>query len=494
MVKYKVLNFDFCFKIEDDECMKILYCYWMQYNDVNSRGGGVQVYQRNIINQLRANKNTKIYTLSSGIAYDGKKECYVEKLKNDGDIERFQIVNSPMLAPSKSSFYDQSMYLSDIQLKAVFRDFLQSLGGVDVIHFQSLEGFTLKVLELKEEFPQTKFIVSLHNYQCFCPQVNLWKNDEECCDDFHDGNDCLHCLGDYPSTKSFKMYYLFDYYLRKIGLSSYSKPFLGKVKQIYGKLKPQTVKKQVDASVNNHEQATIFADFRELNVSYINQYIDVVLCVSRRVREIAVHMGINPKKAKVSYIGSAFAEHQASESQKSYSGGILKMAYMGYMRHDKGFYFLLDALEHMKPELAKKVAIIIAARFDDGEAVLRAKKLQKRLADVKLYDGYTHEQIPDILEGVHLGVVPVLWEDNLPQVAIEFKAMGIPVLASDRGGPSELSDSFYFVFKNGDSHDFEEKIENFISTPDVMHDYWKKQHHLITMKEHCCQLMQVYNS
>lgn len=125
MVKYKMLNFDFCFKIEDDECMKILYCYWMQYNDVNSRGGGVQVYQRNIINQLRVNKNTKIYTLSSGIAYDGKKECYVEKLKNDGDIERFQIVNSPMLAPSKSSFYDQSMYLSDIQLKAVFRDFLQ---------------------------------------------------------------------------------------------------------------------------------------------------------------------------------------------------------------------------------------------------------------------------------------------------------------------------------------------------------------------------------
>lgn len=43
MVKYKMLNFDFCFKIEDDECMKILYCYWMQYNDVNSRGGGTGI-------------------------------------------------------------------------------------------------------------------------------------------------------------------------------------------------------------------------------------------------------------------------------------------------------------------------------------------------------------------------------------------------------------------------------------------------------------------
>lgn len=473
--------------------MKILYCYWMQYNDANSRGGGVQVYQRNIINELRTNKNTKIYTLSSGIAYDGKKECYVEKLKNDGNIERFQIVNSPILAPSKSSFYDQKVYLSDVQLKQIFRDFLQSLGGVDVIHFQSLEGFTLKVLELKAEFPQTKFIISLHNYQCFCPQVNLWKNDVECCDDFNDGNDCLHCLGDYPGTKSFKMYYLFDYYLRRIGLTSYSKTFLKKVKQVYGKLKPKTTEKQTDALVNNSEQAAIFANFRKSNVSYINKYVDAVLCVSCRVREIAVHMGIDAKKAQVSYIGSAFAEHQASESRTSYSGSVLKMAYMGYMRHDKGFYFLLDALENMEPELAKKVAIVIAARFDDADAVLKAQKLQNRLADVKLYDGYTHDQISDILAGVHLGVVPVLWEDNLPQVAIEFKAMGIPVLASDRGGPSELSDSPYFIFKNGDSHDFEKKIENFVYNPDVMHDYWEKQHHLITMKEHCRQLMQVYS-
>ena len=49
---------------------KILYCYWMQYNDTNNRGGGVQVYLKNIITKLNAVRDIKIYTLSSGVAYN----------------------------------------------------------------------------------------------------------------------------------------------------------------------------------------------------------------------------------------------------------------------------------------------------------------------------------------------------------------------------------------------------------------------------------------
>lgn len=473
--------------------MKILYCYWMQYNDLNSRGGGVQVYQRNIINNLRKGENIRLYTLSSGIAYNGKKECYIERMKNDKNIERYQVVNSPMLAPSKSSFYNQNIYLSDTRLKEVFFQFLKDIGGVDVVHFQSLEGFTLKVLELKEQFPQTKFIVSLHNYQCFCPQVNLWKNDSECCEDFHQGRDCLTCLGAYPSSESFKKYYFFDYYLRKFGMASYSKNILDKIKKVYIKLNPRGNANEAVSTTNTSTVSKNFEEFRKLNVSYINRYIDSILCVSCRVREIALRMGIDSSKAHISYIGTAFADNQAVSSRFSYSGGILKLAYMGYMRHDKGFYFFLDALEQMDSVLAKKISVVIAARFDDEEAVVRIQKLKSHLAGVILYNGYTHNQIPEIIEGVHLGIVPVLWEDNLPQVAIEFKAMGIPVLASDRGGPSELSGSSYFRFKNGNKNDFYEKLETLISNPAAISDYWEKQHRLITMKEHCEQLMSVYS-
>ena len=52
-----------------------------------------------------------------------------------------------------------------------------------------------------------------------------------------------------------------------------------------------------------------------------------------------------------------------------------------------------------------------------------------------------------------------MWEDNLPQVAMEFKAMGIPVFASNRGGASELTEKTDFRFIAGDEEDFINKLK-----------------------------------
>lgn len=39
----------------------------------------------------------------------------------------------------------QNIYLNDERLKNTIRGFLTKIGGVDVIHFQSFEGLTLKI-------------------------------------------------------------------------------------------------------------------------------------------------------------------------------------------------------------------------------------------------------------------------------------------------------------------------------------------------------------
>ena len=41
---------------------------------------------------------------------------------------------------------------------------------------------------------------------------------------------------------------------------------------------------------------------------------------------------------------------------------------------------------------------------------------------------------------------------------MEMKAMGIPVLASDRGGASELTNDKNFIFKAGDTKSFIDAI------------------------------------
>ena len=49
-------------------------------------------------------------------------------------------------------------------------------------------------------------------------------------------------------------------------------------------------------------------------------------------------------------------------------------------------------------------------------------------------NGYAKSEQGRLLGEIDLGVIPSLWEDNLPQVAIEYIASGIPIVASDAGG------------------------------------------------------------
>ncbi len=111
-----------------------------------------------------------------------------------------------------------------------------------------------------------------------------------------------------------------------------------------------------------------------------------------------------------------------------------------------------------------------------------------RFDTVTFYNGYTHAQLPRILAGVDLGVVPVLWEDNLPQVAIECVASGVPILTSNRGGAQELLNCPALVFKAGSTGDFLAKIEACLDDPDLLRTAMFRRRPLFTPEQHYEQL------
>lgn len=90
--------------------------------------------------------------------------------------------------------------------------------------------------------------------------------------------------------------------------------------------------------------------------------------------------------------------------------------------------------------------------------------------------------------------MPVLWEDNLPRVAMEQVAFGLPVLSSDLGGASELGNrNPDFVFKAGDKGSFLYKLEMFLRNKEKLDEYWLDSMKLITMEEHLKQLKEIYS-
>lgn len=488
--------------------MKILFYNWVQFDDPEKRGGGVSIYQKHVVEKLSEGGENDIYFLSSGIAYNffRRKTYYRRTINIFADRCRsFEIVNSSVLSPGHFC-YDSESVLKDAQTTKVFVDFINRHGPFDVIHLNNLEGLPAEVLVIKQYCPDTRVCLMLHNYYPFCPQVNFWKREAQRCHDYRNGFDCINCLPHRISSEIVLAAHCLAFHLKYLGVKPHSwlfkrafamaRPFYTAYRFI-GRMQEnrdaETVHdRDVEVFTDLTQKAEYFSDRRTTFVSLINGNVDKVLAVSRRVSEIAAAYGIEKSKIEITYIGTKHADDAWKYAKRQDFSNSLTLCYMGYMRRDKGFYFLLDTLEQMPLEMAGQINVIFAAKNTDSAACGRIKRLGKRLGRVTYVDGYTHEQLDEILCNADLGVIPVLWEDNLPQVAIEMVSRGIPILTSDLGGASEIGNNVGFVFKNGDLQDFLVKLDRLLNRETPLSAFWDSAMKLVTFDEHAKQLQAVY--
>lgn len=487
--------------------IKILYYNWVDFDDAEQRGGGVSVYQRNLI-AAATRQGDVAYFLSSGISYSPfSRRPFIRAMRSRlHGLRKFELVNSTFLSPGHAAFGQDVAHAPEME--AVFIDFLRTHGPFDVVHFNNLEGVPVSFLRLaREHHSDTKVIYSLHNYFPFCPQVNLWFQEKASCKDFADGRKCVNCLPTAQNARATLRFYQLDYCLRRLGIPAQTALYRMITQTVHGPVyrgykwacgafralrsqvravlgRGKTVKPAKAAVILDPATAAKFAARRRLFIDSLNSYADHILAVSRRVAELALGFGLDPARVRTAYIGTRFAETQTARCTTEVSPGhavrieagsteeaatpMLRMVYLGYMRRDKGFYFLLDALEKMPAALARRLGLVFAAKLWDQYAYERIKRMAHRFAAVTFYDGYTHAQLPRILADVDLGVVPVLWEDNLPQVAIECVASGVPILTSDRGGASELLDCPSLVFRAGSFASFYGRLQAILDDPSLL--------------------------
>lgn len=465
--------------------MKILYYNWARYD--SGHGGGVTVYQRNLADYLAGGGDADAVFLSSGDVYSPfSVRPFIRRAPGSSICPSYELVNSPVAAPAALLHYDLRSYLDteNTSVLDLVADFIRAQGGFDVLHFNNLEGLPLNILRLKEIFPRMRIVFSLHNYFLFCPQVQLFRyQDAQNCIDFASGRNCVSCR--YKEiTPALVTEKLRRYFAPRSLLPMLLYPWLA----FWARRKTRNML----SAGKQKNTAENFAVFRCLNIEYINKYADCVLAVSKRVAEIAAAQGVNPALCRVGYIGSDAAAHRPMPATAA-DKRIFSLMFAGYAKADKGFYFLCEALLQLDENLRRRMRIVLAARkMNHPEVRRRIALLREHFYKVETYDGYRREELPRLLADVQLGVVPVIWEDNLPQVAIEFAAHGVPVLASDRGGASELSTSPYFRFKGGDCGDFAAKLSFIVQNPRMAADYWKGYHPPLTMRQHWDELSVVY--
>ncbi len=494
--------------------LRILFYNWVDYLDDEKRGGGVSIYQRNLIRQFDAREDVECLFLSSGISYDVFPAPPRWEQVRHGPAEdrhrRYEIVNSGVLSPGHLSFGNAAQ-VDQPDTVEVFFDFLRRKGPFDVVHFNNFEGLPVSVLKLKEAFPQTRVIFSMHNYYPVCPQVNLWYQERENCTDYDKGRKCADCLPHRVDPRIVRLADAVAYVLKKRGIRPGTRLFDGafgpgmrlagralrfyqrRVRQPFSPSGP--LPRQRGPLRQLEGPGLAFRRRREEITRYINTYCDAVLCVSGRVGEVARRFGISERIIRTCYIGTREAQkfHETtSRPALCKPDGTLTIAYLGYMRRDKGFYFLLDALEAMPDDMAARIEVVLAARMADQATMDRVTRLGDRFRAVFHTDGYTHDGLDAILADVDVGIVPPLWEDNLPQVAIEMHARHIPLLTSDRGGAQELGRCPEMVFKAGDVADFHRRIKAVLDGRIDAGSYWAGAIPPRSMEDHVEELIAIY--
>ena len=205
--------------------------------------------------------------------------------------------------------------------------------------------------------------------------------------------------------------------------------------------------------------------------------------------------GVDRRLLHTSYIGSTHAARFAETAPAARlprEDGTLEMAFLGYMRRDKGFFFLLDALEALPEDMAARLHLLVGARRGPPDAMARMMALKPRLASLRHVDGYDPGRLDELLARTDLGVIPVLWEDNLPQVAIEMHSRHIPLLTSDMGGARELGRCPQMVFRAGDVADFAARLGDLLAGRVDMAAYWRGAQAPVGMSAHLDAMKRLY--
>lgn len=266
---------------------KVLIYNWVPFDNPNKVGGGVTIYCKNLIQSIIDNRpDVDVYFLSCGWAYDiSKKECYVRRIDNifGERCKTYEIVNSPVPAPQDMLFGNPSVAFENKMLKNTFDEFLKKYGEFQVIHFNNMEGLSLDVFDLKEEYPNTKFIFSLHNYVPICMTGFYYNRYQHVnCVPECTAEDCDKCID-------------------RSHMRNYANEMLerGRVNQEGGFEKADEYEwsdKFGFDRLSIKKDAKQFIEFKNRAVEALNKNMDSILAVSQRVLDLAVENHIEKEK------------------------------------------------------------------------------------------------------------------------------------------------------------------------------------------------------
>ncbi len=528
--------------------MRVLLVNWARIWDGAGIGGGVNGYAQALALEL-VDQGHEVSWICSGQTYAAGQALHARRHPDWLGVRVVEIVNSPVMAPSIVQFKDPATEASAPELESLFAQVVEWIDP-DVVHFHNIEGLSARCIAAARGAGGARgtraVLYSLHNYHTICPQVYLLQGHRMPCTDAQGGLACERCISapdpaetrakreaewsappkETPTIKAVgaDLSTLFrgavptkqlpgeaigsagD--LWRAAPSDASADVRGRTARVLAERgplperpRPLPVLNDVAPDPSLGSPVNAYGLRRRAMVDALNG-CDSVLAVSEFVNRKFASMGVRPELLRTQHIGTTL--NRIVERRRSLAFAPpafdasnprpVRLTFMGVNHWYKGLPFFLETLEMLEPETLAKFHISICAQGAD-QTEWMVRRLEPRLAGVKVQYGYDQADIPWMLGGQDLGVVPSVWWDNAPQTVFEFFACSVPVLAAAVGGIPDFvrHGENGLLFRGNDADDLARQLRRIAAEPSML---TAMRHRVSSPKdigEHARELISVYS-
>ncbi len=171
--------------------------------------------------------------------------------------------------------------------------------------------------------------------------------------------------------------------------------------------------------------------------------IDEAIAPTAEVARMLVHAGLSAKK--ITRLCYAVDAERFTQARARPAAGVVHIGFLGQFAPHKGPHVLLEAvalMERRLPESVEPWDVLLYGEGVEGRHRRYPAELRRRATSprVCISPPFESAAVGEILAGLSCVVVPSLWRENAPLTALEARAAGIPVIASDVPGLSEIVD------------------------------------------------------
>jgi len=214
---------------------------------------------------------------------------------------------------------------------------------------------------------------------------------------------------------------------------------------------------------------SLYQKFRKYAHSYLLHKVDYLTAVSQAVADhYSVHLGVTTNEIIPDSM-PALAAKIASEPlpNKMFDPDRMKLAIPGRVTREKGHWIALNAFKLLVAEHKDMKLEVLGGGQMQSELEEQSKKL-KVSSLVSISGVLSHKDLLSRLQNSDICLIPSLFE-GFGIVALEAMVLGVPVIASDIGGLSEIisNEVTGLLVPPGDSCALASACRRLIENPDL---------------------------